>query len=103
MIQNINNDDLFCLIFGAVKTQPRQPFFNFGNPHEQIPNKMRTVIFNHDDNGSFVDGQVGLCIPVSGLAEPIGEAIRSPNLAAQVFIKVPKRLHAVLGGIRKGG
>ena len=74
-----------------------------GYIHEQPPDQGAAVIFDHDDDGTLIDGQMCLCIPAPAFAKAVGKAIGAPDPAAEVIIKMFEGLHAVFRSIRKGG
>lgn len=55
---------------------------DFRNPHKQLPQQSRSVIFNHCNNWALVNCQVAFCIPVVMNTESINKTIFAPYLIA---------------------
>ena len=62
----------------ALKTQAGHSSFYFRAAHEQVPEQAAPVVFYHQDDGSLVNGQVGICKPGILQAEGIIKSILTP-------------------------
>lgn len=52
---------------------------DFGDVHEKVPQQLGAVIFDHDNDGALVDGEVAVGHPVFFGAEGIAESVWSPD------------------------
>src|SRR5271155_4401070 len=78
---------------GTAEAEPFHALPDFGNAHEQLPDKAAAVVLDHDDDRPLTDRKVTISVPVMLLAETVDEAEPSPNLVAEIVVKVPERGH----------
>ncbi len=69
--------------------------------HEHLPRKPGTVVLDHGDHWSLIDGKVARRHPVGAQVERVAKAERSPDARAHLVIVVLERGRGFVGGIRK--
>ena len=60
------------------------------------------MVFDHDDDGALVDGEVGFGLPVGGFAEAVDKSVFAPDFIAEVFVEMAERLHRLFRRVGQG-
>src|ERR1700733_2443279 len=83
----------------TFEAQLPHPLADLRNAHEQLPDEAAAVVLDHHDDRPLADREVTVGVPVMLLAEAIDEAEPSPDLVAEIVVKVPERRHRFRGRI----